>query len=218
LILEPFGMGDVISLEPLVRCLQANNHRVAICGLQQWRTLFSQSVHWIPSSLPWGARERREKYRLANYLSLSFWRCVGELRQWGRGQIGIDPRGDIRGVIALHLAGCRRVLTLSNYIGSDLTMPTAAADLVEFSPRLRRWELNTKFLEALGVPVAVRSPPRFQPLSVGSSSTFRFAIVPLAPWRGKLWEPVRWEELASRLRSRGWDIRGLCGPNQRRLA
>jgi ADP-heptose:LPS heptosyltransferase len=36
----------------------------------------------------------------------------------------------------------------------------------------------------------------------------------VAPWRGKLWEPEKWRELVARLQALGWQLVGLCGPQQ----
>jgi ADP-heptose:LPS heptosyltransferase len=143
------------------------------------------------------------------------------LKSVGRGAIGIDTRGDIRSVLLLHALGCARVLSLTRYLGSDLRVPKASAELIPFSLQLRRWELNLGFLEPLGLSVKPGSiPPPFFPHLASPKRPARrdIALMPVAPWRGKLWLPPRWQRLAQQLRQKGWEIRVLCGPGQRALA
>ena len=219
LILEPFGLGDVISLEPLARSLGEKKFQVIICARLEWRVLYGEEVTWMPSRIPWGYHQAQMKYRLADYFSPAFRRFMKELRQAGRGSIGLDPRGDIRSVILLYLAGCRKVITLSNYLGSDLAMFAGAAKQIPFSSKLRRWEMNLNFLQALGVAEAKPSPPFFKHLGSGpSESSRRVAIIPVAPWPGKFWESTKWQELIKQLPERGWRPRGLCGPGQKQIA
>jgi ADP-heptose:LPS heptosyltransferase len=121
--------------------------------------------------------------------------------------------------LVLQLAGCSRVLSLDTYLGSNVRVSPRAADLVPFTSRLRRWELNLAFLEPLGLKLdtASVSPPflpHLRPIRAGAGIGF----MPVAPWRGKLWMPERWRELGDRLRKLGLEIRVYCGPGQRALA
>jgi glycosyltransferase involved in cell wall biosynthesis/ADP-heptose:LPS heptosyltransferase len=129
--------------------------------------------------------------------------------------VGIDTRGDIRNVILLYLAGCRRVITLSNYLGSDLRMPGAVATIVAFSRELRRWELNLRCAEPLGVKTPALEGPSFSHLEdAAHRQSQRIGIVPVAPWTGKWWQPEKWQALIVDLKQRNFEVVGLCGPGQ----
>src|SRR4051812_22516481 len=54
LIREPFGMGDIISFEPLVQALKAAGYEIAICAKREWKSLFPEDRHlkWIDSEFP----------------------------------------------------------------------------------------------------------------------------------------------------------------------
>jgi ADP-heptose:LPS heptosyltransferase len=143
------------------------------------------------------------------------------MRRLGRNSIGLDTRGDIRSVLLLQAAGCRRVLTLSTYLGSNVRIWKAAAELVPFSPHLRRWELNLAFLEPLGIkldPSALPGPSLKHLAKPRTGPARCVGFMPVAPWRGKLWLPERWQQLRLALKERGCEVRVFCGPGQTRFA
>lgn len=221
LILEPFGLGDVISLEPLIRALRERQFDVRLCARAEWRALYPEPVQWVPAFVPWGTHNFASKYRPRDYTSPRFRECFRDLRAAATGAVGVDTRGDIRSVLFLYLAGCRRVITLSNYLGSDLRVPRSAATRVVFSDQLRRWELNLAFLPRIvGPPGPAGSPPFFPHLAAALSppASRRVGLVPVAPWTGKLWSPGKWRDLAGRLRTVGWELNVLCGPGQAEAA
>ena len=51
-LLEPFGMGDAISLLPLVSLLHDHGFGVIVCARPAWRSLFPGYVEWIDGSVP----------------------------------------------------------------------------------------------------------------------------------------------------------------------
>ena len=140
------------------------------------------------------------------------------MREVARGGLGIDTRGDIRSTITLYLAGCPRVASLSHYIGSDVRVPSIAARIVPFVRNLRRWESNLRFLELIqpgSVAQEIR-PPSFPHLASGRGKIV--GLIPVAPWKGRLWVPDRWREVIKALRAGGHDLKCLCGPGQEAMA
>jgi len=216
-LLEPFGLGDVISHEPLARRLREGGWKVTICARPEWRVLFPGWA-WVDSAAAWGRNAKAEKYGLDAYLGTCFQEFLRNLRTAARGGIGIDTRGDIRSVVLLYLSGCRRVITLSNYVGSNLRMLRCAAQRVEFSPERRRWENNLLCAVPLGVDGARTPPPSFPHWMSPVAASCRLGLVPVAPWEGKWWQPEKWAQLAGQLQARGWEVMGLCGPDQVELA
>lgn len=217
LLLEPFGLGDVITFEPLARELAGANFEVVFCSKPEWKPVLGnnlKSLRWFDLRLPWATHNERQKYRLNQYLSPAFRAEIRALRTLARGGVGIDTRGDIRSVLFLYAAGCRRVLSLSNYLGSDLKMWNSVAELVPMREDLRRWELNLEFMKRLSGPFPSQAQPPRIPHLINKSPNHRVALVPIAPWAGKLWDTARWQSLVRWLEQNGWDILGLCGPNQ----
>ncbi len=217
LVLEPFGLGDVLSHQPMTRALLAAGFEVTFCGREAFRCLLPPEVRWIPSRIPWGLHDYARKYRAADYGSQEFRNFLRELRAAGHGAAGVDTRGDIRSVWLLHLCGCARVLTLDHYLDSDLAMPRAAGELAPFDFSLRRWELNSRFLARLGVEAGRLAPPALaptRPASDRAGAASEIALIPVAPWEGKLWPAAHWQTLAKALRACGHTPRTLCGPGQ----
>jgi ADP-heptose:LPS heptosyltransferase len=170
--------------------------------------------------LPWATHEEKAKYRLSAYFAPEFRQFLRRFRSAARGGIGVDTRGDIRGVIALYLAGCPRVASLSHYLGSDVAVPAFAARVIPFDADCRRWEMNARFLEMLDAGgVAGRIAPPSFPHLAGSARAGQVAgLVAVAPWTGKLWVPERWSELIAALREVGFEAVSFCGPGQETLA
>jgi len=219
LILEPYGMGDVISLEPLIRNLRQRNWNVTLAAQARWRRLFPGGTNWqwIDSTIPWTSYDSGRKYRFGSLVGPEFRSCLRQLQAAGRGAVGIDPRGDIRSVILLHLAGCRRVYSVETYLGTDLSVPAYAATTVRLPDDAKRWQVNLQFLDPLGVREGVsclspglehlRKPrDRHEPRRLG--------LVPVAPWAGKHWGREKWVPFIERARVNGWQPIGLGGPGQ----
>lgn len=213
-IIEPFGLGDVISHEPLVRELRAAGWGVTFCAPRPWRELLPD-VTWIDSAIAWGHHTRSEKYTVREYFRPQFRVFLKTLREAANGSIGIDTRGDIRSVLLLYLAGCREVISVSKYLGTDLGIPRFVGTLVEFDPGLRRWQLNLRCLALLGLESRNGSRPalpQWERSRTGNQR--RIGLLPVAPWPGKWWQPEKWAQLVTSLRYRGYHLAGLCGPAQ----
>jgi hypothetical protein len=217
LVLEPVGLGDMISFEPLVRELLAREYEVILCSKPEWRPLFSEMRNqtWLDMRLPWASHNEKIKYQLGLYFQEPASGDLKGMRSAAAGATGIDTRGDIRSVLLLYWAGCRRVISLSNYLGGDLQMWPTAAEIVPFDNNVRRWELNVRFLHALDPSISLEriAPPRLDHL-IAKVPGRRVGLMPIAPWAGKLWPPERWKELAACLKQEGWEVIGYCGPKQ----
>jgi len=215
LIVEPFGMGDIISHQPLIHILCENGYDVCVCAKQEWRSLYPNVQCWVPARIPWSSYEEDKKYGVKKYASRDFLTFLRELRKVGEGSVGVDTRGDIRNVILLYMAGCRQVLTLSSYLGTDHRNFFGAGRRLTFRSDLRRWEINLSFLEMLDSErAACPRAPRFRHLEQPATRTPLLGLIAIAPWQGKWWGPEKWSELIEYVRVRGWNVVGYCGPNQ----
>jgi ADP-heptose:LPS heptosyltransferase len=220
LFLEPVGFGDVITSEPLIRELAASHYEVLIASRPQWEPLIEPrpKQKWFNVWFPWGSHDESVKYDFRNYLKREFWGPILAVRKAAKGSIGMDPRGDIRGVLFLYLVGCKRVIALSNYMGSNSFIPPWVAEIVPFKNN-PRWQLNLEFLQRLNpqfIPEKT-TPPLLKHL-ISRKPEKRIAFIPIAPWRGKWWEPERWIALAETFAGQGFAIVGLYGPGQEAFA
>ncbi|OGV63975.1 MAG: hypothetical protein A2283_11925 [Lentisphaerae bacterium RIFOXYA12_FULL_48_11] len=223
-VIEPYNMGDVVSLEPMIRLLSMSGKRVTVIARQQWRSLLPKAhiCKWIDSELPWSAYDGCKKYRVWKLFSADFLKHIRHLRCSCKGSIGIDVRGDIRSIIILYLAGCREVLSLDCYSGSDLRISPIAARLVSSDHFLRKWEQGVKFCSILGVAVDGKMllPPDMRHLLSSEvhkqSSTVGLVIV--APWTGRTWPDSKWQALVTGLKAKGFTPVVFCGPGQKETA
>jgi hypothetical protein len=217
LVLEPVGLGDMVGFVPLVRELLARRREVLVCSKPEWRPLYPDrpGQTWIDLRLPWASHNESVKYNAKLYLQEPTSGDLKRMRAAAAGATGLDTRGDIRSVLLLYWAGCRRVVSLSNYLGSNLPMWPMAAEIVPFDNTIRRWELNARFLKAVdpAADLGKIERPRLEHF-IDRRPERRAILMPIAPWAGKLWPKERWQAVAAELRRRGWEVAGLCGPKQ----
>ena len=212
LVLEPFGMGDALLLQPLVRSLLATGRRVAFAGNPAWAPLFpaAEGFVFVPAKPAWADPDPARKYRRPVRDILH---AARTLRPFAKGADCIEPRGDPRAILALYLAGARTVRSLPRYwSATDCRLPPLAARFVPIDRRATRREVSRAFAPS-GVPYGrpdvshlLRGAPPPEPRTVG--------LIPLTPWEGKCWPPEHWAALVAGLRARGFSPALLCGPGE----
>ena len=212
-LFEPFGLGDAISLQPLVRALCEDGRGVTVGTRLEWFPVFPAHPNLALADCvpPWADRDGRSKYRGLVSRLRAF---LPGLRGHARGLLGIDPRGDVRSVLALYAAGCVRVETLSRYYAANdcLVLPGAAIRHA-VQDDVPRWRLNGVFAPELAL-----QPPSLAHLAPedgaepGASGTV--ALIPMTPWVGKRWDAEGWRAVADGLRRRSLEPVALCGPGE----
>ncbi len=216
LVFEPFGMGDALLLQPLVRALLASGKRVAFAGNPAWAPIFpaAEGFAFVPAKPAWASPNPARKYRnpIRDVLH-----AARVLRPFAKGVECVEPRGDPRAILALWLAGARTVRSLPLYwSATDCRLPPLAARCVPLNRRATRREVSRAFAPA-GVPYGrpdlshlLEDAPKPDPKTVG--------LVPLTPWEGKRWPSERWAALIESLRARGFSPALLCGPGETEAA
>jgi heptosyltransferase III len=213
-ILEPYGMGDIISLLPLLAQLEKIGQKTTLLAKAPWLDLVNEvpRLDFIAVDLPWSSYSGNAKYRFQTLAGLRT--TITNLRKSVGGAVGIDPRGDIRSILFLQLIGCSKVLSLDYYLGTDAKVPRWAAQTLPIAQGRRRWEIALDFVKVLGIAPCNPPPPRIhRPLtSCGSENVV--GLICAAPWRGRLWPDDRWRNLVEILVASGRRVVGLCGPGQ----
>lgn len=213
-LLEPFGMGDAISLLPLVQVLHDHGFQVVVCARPAWRTFFPSHVEWVDCAVPWASYGDDEKYRLKALFGPVFRGFLKSLRRVAAGHIGMDTRGDSRSTLLLWLAGCRPVYSLDRYLGSDMRNLRAAARTLTLDAHLRRWQVNARFALPLGCSLDKLERPHLPRPHAACAHPRGIAIVPITPWPGRAWPAPSWQELIARLQAAGEHVVALGGPGQ----
>ncbi len=225
LIIEPFGMGDTLALQPLISQLHSCGLEVVLAIKPQWQELIPDAHVYgrINCCLPWAAYERKDKYRIASYFKSSFRNLMNDLKTAGAGNIGIDPRGDIRSIFLLNLAGCKEIYSSAHYVGSDLKIPGGVSDLVELPRDIVRWKQLLLFAQRFDCESYSEPPSLCHLVSKDSIKTCfrdrkRIALLPIANRPGRIWPARNWQQLLGELQKKDLFPLLLCGPGQKQNA
>ncbi len=220
ILLEPFGMGDVLALQPLARAWCEAGHPVVAGVRAEWQPLLVPHPNLTCLDLrpSWASADVRRKYRGFWSGPRGLFTLARALRPLTRGARGIDVRGDVRSLLLLYAAGCDRVETLARYYtANDCRVFPGAARRRPIDPGVERWRLNAVFAPQGGPALAPPSVAhlRAAPDAAGAArDPARVALVPLTPWDGKRWTPDAWQAVALGLRARGAAPVVLCGPGE----
>jgi ADP-heptose:LPS heptosyltransferase len=218
-------MGDTLALQPLIAQLHSCGLEVIPVVKPQWQQLIPDAyVHArINCCVPWAAYERKDKYRIDAYCKSSFRNLMSELKATGAGSIGIDPRGDIRSIFLLNMAGCTKIYSAAYYVGSDLKIPRGVSELIELPRDTVRWKQLLSFAQRFHCQSSSEPPSLYHLTSTGSSKTCsrvqnRIALLPVANRPGRLWPAKNWQQLLGELQKRELIPLLLCGPGEKQNA
>lgn len=217
IVIEPYGMGDVVSLRPMFEMLAKHSDNCQALIKPTWKDLLpsSPNLQMVQCTLPWTSYEDGQKYGLKSLFRGPVGNLIRMIREESPGSIGIDPRGDIRSILLLYLAGCRKVITLDHYLGTTARVPNWVAQTVSSDPSAKRWQTTEDLLRASGILDEVKlTPPRISSRLHNLTPIRRISCIPTAPWPGRLWPVQLWQELKRMLCAAGYQISGICGPGQ----
>lgn len=213
-LLEPYGMGDAITLEPLISALISSGMEVVLATKRPWLELYESYGQIVPISvsLPWTSYASSRKYRWSAQSIRNLWNERNKLSHESHGTIGIDPRGDLRSIAWLYACGCKEVISFDSYVGSAVKFWLPVAKKIPSRLHLKRWELNLDLLKGLGLgPLEVRRPV-FRTSSTVCSG--QIAFITTVPYEGREWPKDRWVALGKMLEEKGWVVHVLVGNGQ----
>ena len=216
LIVEPYGMGDALLLQPLIRAWLDTGRTVTLAARPAWKPLFPAHPHFrfLPFEPAWARTDAARKYR---HPLRDVRDAVSVLYSAARGADVIEPRGDVRALLVLHLAGAARVFTLERYFSAnDCRVPFLAGIRAPVRRDVTRRVLSAAWLPP-GAPDERVSLAHLRPAAAKAprKPSRRIGLIPSTTWRGKRWPDEHWRALVPRLRERGWDPVWLCGPGPR---
>ena len=213
-IYEPYGMGDVLALQPLVIAHIEAGNKVVLAAKAEWREIVPPHAlfTFVPVNQLYAAPEGGKKR------NAGFFRTARMLRRFAAGARGIDVRGDVRSIMIMYLAGCGRVYTLPRYFtANDSYVVPFAAHRVKLQTNVSRRMLNASFAPE-GVEYGRTSVKHLARLASPTSEIGRVGIIPMTPWAGKRWIPELWRETILKLRLENFTPVILCGPFETEIA
>lgn len=202
-LVEPFQMGDVLSLAVLIEPLR---NRFPECKIIVWCHARNRMVYendrrvWriVCARFFWSDRGSK-RASIRDWISII--RSVREMRSI-QPTIGIDARGEIRSQILLCMAGCPRRIGSPVYLSSNMRLRgLLLTDALDTSENKHRFEKNLQLLSPLiGETPGLHFPavPRSDSIS---RQDFRKVVVMHvgAGWKFRRWDPECWRELIDRL-------------------
>jgi len=223
LFVEPFQMGDVLSVTPLIAPLLNRYPNARIYFLTK------------PSS---GAILRLDK-RVVKVFDFDFvWTDYGRKRRVGVGYVfrlfsmliqlrayhfamGIDTRGDIRSQILLALCGCHSRIGYVAYLASNFTIQgRLLSDRMMGELPCHRYDWNMNLLPLAGCPSdSIRFPSFYPTLDETPIHEFseRYLLLHIGGgWKYKQWDTRNWGQVVDALMEHpGIDIIVIGGPSER---
>jgi ADP-heptose:LPS heptosyltransferase len=207
LLIEPFQMGDVLSLTPLIEPLKKkyNNAKIFVLtkpgsgGILKFDSRISEVLSIDFSWSDYGLKSQKLK-RIFNSLNYVF-----SLRKHSF-DIGIDTRGDIRSQILMVLAGCKERIGFTNYLHSNIYLRGLLLTIkVQESKMIHRYEWNLSLLSSLGFSENELYPikfPCFFPDKLNleqKSQNYNIVLHIGGGWKYKRWEEEKWVDLINAL-------------------
>lgn len=224
LLIEPFQMGDVLSLMPLIDPLRKGIPDAEIYiltkpssgGILEFDTRIKRV---IKQDFPWSDYGQK-KSSLSKYLRVL--RNSWSLRSFDF-ELGIDTRGDIRSQILMALTGCKSRIGYRNYLHSNLTTRGLfLSDSLLKSKYLHRYEWNLELLKLIGcfkeelIPIHF---PAFFPVKLNQEKEcgeIYFVIHIGGGWEYKRWSIEKWVNLIQLMLSKfTGKITVIAGPSER---
>jgi ADP-heptose:LPS heptosyltransferase len=226
LLIEPFQMGDVLSLSPLIAPIlkKFSGAEIFILTKNSSGSILeydSRIKEVIKLDFPWsdyGFKENKLS-RIASMLKRALL-----LRSY-RFDLGIDTRGDVRSQILLALVGCQKRIGYLNYLHSNIYLKgLLLTDSLLKSKYKHRYLWNLELLTKLGIeetelfPIQFPSfvPDRISPLTQDRKKHIVIHIG--GGWEYKRWSETKWAKLIDSLRGQSRnDIVVIAGPGEREV-
>ncbi|MDX1902863.1 MAG: glycosyltransferase family 9 protein [Thermonemataceae bacterium] len=219
LLIEPFQMGDVLSLTPLLNLLKEHFAEAKIFVLTKKSSgsilhFDSRVSEVFFADFPWSDYGFK-KSKLQRWLSL--WRSLQKLKSY-HFDVGIDTRGDVRSQIVLNYLQCSSVIGYTNYLHSNIFLWGLLLDKkLKKSSEKHRYLWNIELLSLLGVQKLKLSLPSFVPDKSKPSSVFNNYIVLHigGGWEYKRWQEKKWLSLIDFLLSKNKKVVVVGGEGER---
>jgi ADP-heptose:LPS heptosyltransferase len=210
LLVEPFQMGDILSLTPLIDPLLTRFPGCKLFFLTKPSSaallrLDTRVTGVLEFDFIWSDYGLKRKVNMGYLLRLI--RFMWSLRRC-HFDLGIDTRGDVRSQILLSLAGCHTRIGYHRYLASNVCVKgwLLNRSLAGSATPIHRYDWNLNLLALAGCASGLPARfPSFKPSLTG-------AAVPSGPyvlihvgggWEFKRWGEEKWASLIGRLISSG---------------
>jgi len=223
LLVEPFQMGDVLSLTPLIDPLLQRYPNVELYILTKPSSgaileLDARIKAVIKIDFPWSDYGFK-KHQISRILKSI--RQIIRLRSF-QFDLAVDTRGDIRSQVIMLLAGSRERVGYQNYLHSNVTNRGWLLTKKELrSKHVHRYKWNMELLRLLDIPTNSLLPlkfPSFHPKTENLDTQLKVSSVIHigGGWEYKRWSEAKWEALITQLANQQLGVVAvIAGPGER---
>jgi len=213
LLVEPFQMGDILSLTPLIEPLKLKFPQCEIYFLTKPSSgailnYDSRVKKVFTADFPWADHGKKK---------MSFSRIISVLKysislRKNHFDLGIDTRGDVRSQALLILTGCRIRLGYVNYLQSNINLSGhLLTSKMLASSHKHRFEWNLNLLALLGIGYKELFPIHFptfftEKIQPAKNIFGRFILLHVGGgWVYRRWPEDKWIKLINHLCYESWD-------------
>ncbi|MEI6890824.1 MAG: glycosyltransferase family 9 protein [Pontiella sp.] len=210
LLVEPFGIGDILSLSVMLDpLLSAFPHaEILLLTKKGNEDVYAQDPRIsrvYTASFPWSKLSGQKGGTVKEWVGVfKTCRVISRLRP----DIGLDTRSEIRSQILMVLCNCRCRVGFTNYLNTNINVKgRLLTERVDKSGHLHRYDMNRLLLASgLNLKLDPMHFPSFKPeliperlINGGTEVLFHVG----ARWRYRQWPVGQWAELGRRLRMIG---------------
>jgi ADP-heptose:LPS heptosyltransferase len=206
-IIEPFQMGDVLSVSPMLDIIHSQKFTSHVYLISKDANKYiyeddSRVKSTFVLDFPWTDSENsRISFGTLLRYFMVFVNTLG-LRKH-KFDIGIDVRGDVRSQLILNWIGCKTIVGHTNYLGSNINLNGWLLDRKVNIPITHRFDWNIATLTALGFTNVKVTLPSFSiPKEKRHISKNYIVIHYGAGWKYRRWKMKKWEELVKKLKDK----------------
>jgi heptosyltransferase III len=219
LLVEPFGMGDVLSLSVMLDPIKSaypdsDIYLLTKNGNEDIYAKDSRITHTFTAPIPWSKLSGQKKGSFSEWKSLfKVCRNIADLKP----DIGLDTRSEIRSQILMLLCNCKNRIGFKNYLNTNINVKGLLLTKVVDKPEiLHRYQMNRLLVKKgldvnIGCLVFPTYKPTFEKLPNKTEQTSILIHIG-GRWKYRQWTNEKWIELIKKLsKENNLEISVTCG-------
>lgn len=224
LIIEPYKLGDMISVLAMAQALREACPEVflIVVTTPQNREIINadakiNSVWTAP--FPWANDYGKKWGRPADWIAvIKLFRQIREEKI----DVGFDARGDLRSQIFLRLCHCEKIVGHTQYVGADIkTHGLLLTHSLGHPQNKHRWLRNRELVfRGMDLPVTpLRFPVFTSRKNLAKKNHESYIVIhPGASWHYKRWNAESWKKVTEDiLNQTSFKVKAVAGPGEKRL-
>lgn len=206
LLVEPFGMGDVLSLSVILDPIKSKfpDSEIYILTKHGNKNIYasdSRIAHTFTAPIPWSKLSGQKKGSFSEWKQLlTVCKDIAKLKP----DIGLDTRSEIRSQILMLLCNCKNRIGFKNYLNTNINVKGLLLTKAVDKPTvLHRYHMNRLLVEkGLDVNIGNLFFPTYKPIfeTLPNKTEQTSILIHIgARWEYRQWKVENWIELIKKL-------------------